>query len=108
MAPELDVDPKVIKRGGEGIHSAAQHLRSEWQAFQGELQGHGEPWGGDMIGMLIGGCYGAIYEAAVECIESNIDGLKDYADGTVEMASVYFQAEDRSTVEVNRVRQMLG
>lgn len=104
----LDVDPERIRRSGSGIHSAAGQLRSDWEAFQAELSSHGEPWGQDMIGALIGGCYYAILEMATECIEENIAGLGDHADGVNTMASTYFQAEDASTVEVNRVRDILG
>jgi hypothetical protein len=108
MGNELNVDPKSIKRGGAGIRSAAHQARSEWQALQSKLSGYGDPWGGDMIGMLIGGCYSAIYEVAAECIESNITGLTDHAEGATVMASNYFQSEEASTVGVNRVRQILG
>ncbi|WP_067793360.1 hypothetical protein [Actinomadura formosensis] len=104
----LDVEPRTIKRAGAGINSSAQHLQTEWEQFQAKLQGHGEPWGQDMLGMLIGGCYMAVYELAAECIQENIAGLKGHAEGATVMAANYFQAEDASTVEVNRVRDILG
>jgi hypothetical protein len=108
VSSDVEVDAEKIRRGGGGIRSAAQQLRAEWEAFQGELSSHGEPWGQDMIGALIGGCYYAILEVAGECIEENLAGLEDHADGVNTMASTYFQAEDASKIEVNRVRDILG
>ena len=104
----LNVDAESIRRGGEGIRSTAHQVRAEWQALQAKLSGYGEPWGQDMIGMLIGGCYMAIYELTAECIEQNVTGLEDHAEGATVMASNYLQAEDASAIEVNRVRQILG
>ncbi|MFC5746007.1 hypothetical protein [Actinomadura rugatobispora] len=108
MGNELNVDPQTIKRGGAGIRSAAHQVQSEWETLQGKLSGYGEPWGGDMIGMLIGGCYAAIFEVAAECVTGNVTGMTDHAEGATLMASNYFQSEEASMVEVNRVRQILG
>jgi hypothetical protein len=104
----LDVDPESIRRGGNGIRSTAHQIQAEWEALQAKLAGYGEPWGQDMLGMLIGGCYLAINEVITECIQENVNGLQDHAEGTTVMAANYLQAEDASAIEVNRVRQILG
>lgn len=108
MAEELSVDPQHIRRSGAGVRSSAQQLRSELQAFQNHLAGYGEPWGNDDLGSLIGGCYQAISELAFDCYNDNIAELEGHADGVNAMASTYFQAEDVSAIEVNRVHDVLG
>jgi hypothetical protein len=104
----LNVQPDLIRRSGGGIRSAAQRLRAELEAFQGELAGFGEPWGDDDIGSLIGGCYQAVYEVAMECYTDNIGEMENEADGVNTMAATYYQAESSTEVEVNKVRDILG
>lgn len=104
----LDVRPDLIRRSGGGIRTAAQQLRSELTAFQGRLAGFGQPWGNDDVGALIGGCYLAIHDVAMECYEENIAGLETEADGVNTMAGNYYQAEATTAVEVNNVRNILG
>jgi hypothetical protein len=105
---ELRVDTEEIHRAGGGIATSAQALRGKLQAFQAELQGFGEPWGNDDIGSLIGMCYQAIYDAAMECFEANIGEMEGHAEGVKAMAATYREAEDTTAVEVNRVRDILG
>jgi hypothetical protein len=108
MPGELQVDFEDVHRAGAGIASSAQALRAKVQSFQAELQGFGQPWGNDDIGSLIGMCYQAIYEAAMECFADNIGELAGQAEGVQAMAATYREAEDASAIEVNRVRDILG
>ena len=105
---ELRVDAEDIHRAGAGIASSAQALQAKVQAFQAELRGYGAPWGNDDIGSLIGMCYQAIYEAAMECFADNIGELTGHAEGVKGMAATYREAEDTTEIEVNRVRDVLG
>lgn len=104
----LNVQPDLIRRSGGGIRNAAQQLRSELEAFQSQLAAFGEPWGDDDLGSLIGGCYQAVYEVAMETYGENIAEMEGEADGVNTMAATYYQAEDNSEIEVNRVRDILG
>jgi hypothetical protein len=83
-------------------------LQAKVQAFKAEMQGYGEPWGNDDIGSLIGMCYQAIHEVAMECFGDNIGELAEHAEGVKAMAATYREAEDTSTIEVNKVRDILG
>lgn len=105
---QLNVQPDLIRRSGGGIRNAAQQLRSELQSFQAELAAFGEPWGDDDLGSLIGGCYQAVYEVAMETYGDNIGEMENDADGVNTMAAGYYQAEDNSEIEVNKVRDILG
>ncbi|GAA2615709.1 hypothetical protein SMC26_09850 [Actinomadura fulvescens] len=106
--PGYEVDPEQIRGAGRGIQSSAQQLKADWEAFQGELAGFGEPWGTDDIGSLIGGCYLAIYEVAVECYNDNVQSLDEHAEKVQAVGTNYVKAEEHNVVEVNRVRDVLG
>ncbi|MFG2006593.1 hypothetical protein ACGFNU_46350 [Spirillospora sp. NPDC048911] len=106
--PGYEVDPELISRSGGGIRSSAEQLKTDWAAFQQELSGFGQPWGTDDIGSLIGGCYQAIYEVAVECYEENVQRLTEDADVVTAVAVNYTKAEQSNVMEVNRVRDVLG
>jgi hypothetical protein len=104
----LNVDFEQIRRSGAGIGSSAQGAADRMGSFQSELAGYGEPWGNDMIGSLIGGCYQAISQAAFESFGENVKEMARHGQKAQAMAAGYQQSEDDSAVEVNRLRQMLG
>lgn len=106
--PGYEVDPEGIRRSGIGIGTSAQQLKSDWQAFQAELAGFGEPWGNDDIGFLIGGCYQAIYEVAAECYMENLQAMEEDGTAVQAVAANHFAAEQHNVVEINRVRDVLG
>jgi hypothetical protein len=107
-AGELGVDPDQIERSGAQISAAAEQLHGHVSAFQGELASYGQPWGHDMVGSLIGGCYLAISGAAMRSFTSNTRALNDHGDRVQAMASVYRDTEQVNTQEANRVRDALG
>ncbi|TMQ94238.1 hypothetical protein ETD83_24105 [Actinomadura soli] len=106
--PGYEVDPEGIRRSGLGIGSSAQRLKADWEAFQAELAGFGEPWGTDDIGSLIGGCYQAIYEAAADCYNDNIEAMTEDGDTVQSVAANHLAAEKSNVTEINRVRDVLG
>lgn len=105
---EMRVDAEEIHRAGGGIVSSVETLQEKLRAFEGELRGFGQPWGNDDIGSLIGMCYQAIYEVAMECFTGNIGDLGGHAEGVKTMAATHREAEDVTTIEVNKVRDILG
>ncbi|MFC4912841.1 hypothetical protein [Actinomadura gamaensis] len=107
MAPELNVDHQQLLKTGRDIGAAATNLRSHWQQFQSELASYGEPWGNDDIGSIIGGCYQAILQIFEDCLNDNIDGVQEHAEGVQSMAATYRESEDASHIEVNRVKDFL-
>ncbi|MGP4022414.1 hypothetical protein [Actinomadura sp. 3N407] len=106
--PGYEVDPELIRSAGAGMSTAAQRLAADWQAFQQELAGFGEPWGQDDIGFLIGGCYQAVYQVAVECYEDNLTALDGQAQAMKFVAANHVAGEQSNVVEINRVRDVLG
>jgi hypothetical protein len=105
---ELNVDPDQIQRSGAQISSAAEQMQGHISAFQRELAGYGQPWGHDMVGSLIGGCYQAISGAAMKSFTGNTRVLSVHGQRVQAMASVYRDTEQVNTQQVNRIRETLG
>lgn len=108
MADDLNVDPEHLRRSASGIRSSAQNLRSKVREFQQTLTGHGEPWGTDDVGSIIGMLYQGASGLAFDCLDDNTGGLENHAEGVHAMAAAYFQSDHASAVEVNDVRKILG
>jgi uncharacterized protein YukE len=107
---DLNVDFEQLRRSGAGIRSSADDASSRLAAFQSELSGYGEPWKGDPspVGQLIGAIYGVISQAALEAFGDNSKAMNEHAKKVQSMAQNYHEAEDVSSIEVNRVREILG
>jgi hypothetical protein len=104
---ELEVDPGTIRRAARGLDEAIDQLDTNLTALESELLEFGAPWGGDEIGALIQAAYEGIVEIAMDCFTSNIDELESALTGLEGMAAQYEQSEQKSVVEVNRVREFL-
>jgi len=102
------VDPPSIRAGGAGITSAGGRLRQRVAAFQQELAGFGEPWGTDELGALIGSCYQAISDLAMEVYQDNIDELEAYGEDVGAMADTYDEAEQAAEDGVRAIQDGLG
>lgn len=103
-----EADPAQIRDAGHGIDTSARQLAGAIQALQAELAGHGEPWGNDDIGALIGGVYQAIVEVAMECLGMNAEDIAGYGEGVQAMAATYEKTETANVDQIARVRDALG
>jgi hypothetical protein len=90
---------------GTRITSAAQDLENRISAFQQELAGHGDPFGNDLVGSLIAGCYQAISGAAMKCYVSNTRAMGSQGSRVQLMAAAYGQTD--STLS-GGMREALG
>ena len=102
------VEPPAIRAGGDGIVATAGQLRERLASFQQELAGYGEPWGTDDLGTLIGTCYQAIADLAMEVYQDNLDELDAYGEDVGAMADTYEQAEQATEDSVRTITDRLG
>jgi hypothetical protein len=105
---ELGFHSERIQRSGEGIDASAQQMKARLQTFMSELNGHGQPWGNDDLGSLIGMCYQAICEVAMESYDDNVTDLQGHGKGVTVMGANYASGEEKNEIEVNRVRDLLA
>jgi hypothetical protein len=105
--PDLNIDRGVLKSSAAGLEGVAKQLEAAVKAFEAEITGHGEPWGYDDIGTLIGVAHQAVFEAAMECFTTNGEDIATDAGKLKEAAATYAESEKEASVEVNRVREFL-
>jgi hypothetical protein len=94
---ELAVDAGAIRAAGRQLAQVADDFEAKVDRFVGELDGYGEPWGGDDIGMLIGVAHDAVLDAALDCFDSNVATMHGYAENLAGMADNYDTVEDGNT-----------
>jgi hypothetical protein len=81
MGDQLHVEPDTLRRGGQGILSAAQQVAEEWQRFSAKVQGMGDIFGDDAVGGLIGASYQAAHQIADKCFASVAKGFGGFGTG---------------------------
>ncbi|GIF78442.1 hypothetical protein [Asanoa siamensis] len=96
---DLDVNSGGIRRSGSGVGSSAEEMARRFTAFQTELATHGQPWGNDDLGSLIGAAYETVREVAMDCIIDNLEGLAGDGSGLLEVADTYDAADE--TIEAD-------
>lgn len=109
MAPaNINFDPGRMYVSGTRIISAAQELELRVSAFQQDLAGYGDPFGDDMVGSLIRGCYQAISGAAMKCYASNTSAMGSQGSRVQLMAATYQQAESVNTASSSSISEALA
>lgn len=102
-ADDLNIDRVQMRKAGGGIEDANSDLRTHLTGLHQELAAHGQPWGNDDLGSLIGSCYQAIHETAFGSYGDNSTGLGDHGQKVTVMAGNYQQSEDANTGNVGQV-----
>jgi hypothetical protein len=122
VGEQLEVTPSGIRRVAGALEEVVDRLDSELTALANEIGGQDDPFGGDDIGSLIGMCYQAIHDMAMDSYSANLDELDAHVEALHDLANGYETAENAGTeatgevgknvqaldVTVNRVRQILG
>jgi uncharacterized protein YukE len=93
---DVDVDPESLRHGKINIGQSAQDTDAALSRFVAELDSHGEPWGNDDLGSLIGLSYQGIFDAAMECFNTNLDVIDDYAQSLGDAADEYDRTDQQS------------
>ena len=104
----FEVNPDSLRGGGRAVASVADRFSGQLEAFESRMEGFGEPWGGDDIGMLIGIAYTEIAEYAFECFQLAADELTSAADDLTAMADGYEQVDDEAAAGFSDLSGQLG
>lgn len=98
----VDIDTESYRRAQLNIGRSSADTDAALTAFVNELRGHGEPWGNDELGALIGLSYQGIFAAAMDCFASNLDVIDDYAERLGHAAAAYDRADSESAQRTQR------
>ena len=105
--PDLSVDADSIERAATELQTVADDLDGIVGPFAQALSQYGDPWGMDMLGMLIGGGYVAIEQLAFETLDSIVDCFDADAEGLTSMAASYRDVEDSNDASFDRFHREL-
>jgi hypothetical protein len=103
MGDGLAIDPDSIDRAADDLQSVADRLDQLLDQFAGQLNGVGDPWGTDMLGMLIGGGYVAIESLALKTYESVVASFDNDAEALAGMAESFREVEQGNRDDLDRL-----
>jgi hypothetical protein len=103
VSGDLAVDAGGIRAAAGQLARVADDFEAKVDGFVGELDGYGEPWGGDDIGLLIGVAHDAVLDAALDCFDSNVATMHTYAENLTAMAGNYDAVEDGNTESMSAI-----
>jgi hypothetical protein len=86
------------------VGDAATHIADSLAAFHERLASYGAPWGNDELGSAIGEIYQGALAMTLDCYESNLEAMNDYADVLDEVAD---GMEDGSSAAAARLNAMI-
>ncbi|WP_018657417.1 PE domain-containing protein [Actinomadura flavalba] len=107
MTHGFEVSVEGVRSAGNEMRAVADRLAAAVRTFSAEVQGYGEPWGGDDVGMIVGAAHGAIFQAAMECFEAGAEEMGAAAQAVTEIAANYERMEETNTLYVNRIGEIL-
>jgi uncharacterized protein YukE len=98
----INVNIDAMRESATRIDEARQGIEGVRDGFISSIENMGDPFGGDMIGMLLGIAHQAVVSAVGQCFESNITELEPYSEGIRTMADGYEQTEQDITAEFDK------
>ncbi|MGP4026094.1 WXG100 family type VII secretion target [Actinomadura sp. 3N407] len=108
MTDGFQVSTDQLTSSAGRLTQAAEQFGGQVQQFESQINGYGEPWGGDDIGMLIGIAHNACFEAAMKCFKENAEELSERAKALEAIAKNYTTMEQSNVQTVNAVSKALG
>jgi Excreted virulence factor EspC, type VII ESX diderm len=94
VAQGYDADPAALRRAATELTAVTDDLQEAVNAFFGGMSG--DPWGSDMLGMLIGGGYVAVEKLATRTVQSVLEAFDGIAENLEQMADTYEAADTGS------------
>jgi uncharacterized protein YukE len=104
----VEIDLEALRRGADELDAATEAVRGLFDQFKSAVDGLGDSFGSDMIGSLLDIAHQVCVEAAVECVETNIEDLLDYAENLRGMADTHEAADTDIASVFERLLAELG
>ena len=82
-----------MRSAGARLAAAGSRLAASLEQFDATIASHGQPWGGDHIGMLIGTAYDAAVDYAMGNFFSAADEIVSAGEDVTAMAEAYSRTE---------------
>ena len=93
-ADDVDVNFDHIRSSAGDVDEVVQKLGRELKAAQAELESFGDAFGGDDLGMLMGGTHEVVSQYAFDQLSNLLEGLVSHSKALDHVASTYRGNED--------------
>lgn len=104
----VQLDTESIRQGATELDAATEMVQNLFDQFKSSVEGLADSFGGDMIGSLLDIAHQVCMEAITECVTTNIEDLRDYADTLRQIADDH-EENDREIAELfRRILDRLG
>lgn len=97
----VQIDTETIRQGATELDAATEMVQNLFDQFKSAVDGLADSFGGDMIGSLLDIAHQVCMEAVTECVTTNIEDLRDYAESLRQMADAH-EENDREIAELFR------
>jgi uncharacterized protein YukE len=97
----VQIDTESIRQGATELDAATEVVQGLFDQFKSAVDGLADSFGGDMIGSLLDVAHQVCMEAITECVSTNIEDLRDYAETLREMADNH-EENDRAVADLFR------
>ncbi|MEV0648960.1 hypothetical protein AB0I28_27275 [Phytomonospora sp. NPDC050363] len=94
VSKPLSVSPDGLRSAMTGIGGSKEDLAGAIEAFKSEVAALGDPFGGDMIGMIIGTAHQVCMDVAAECFDSALGAVDYCTEKLGSMADSYETTEN--------------
>jgi uncharacterized protein YukE len=108
LANGYEIRPETLRTAANGLKDSGDRLTQEWSNLLSTVEGMGDPFGGDDIGMIIGESYYAVQDQADESFSGAAEDLGALAEKLVTMADNHEKAEQQMAGDVNAVSTALN
>jgi hypothetical protein len=102
------VSPESLQSSGEGVMGVAERFINELESFESQMEGHGEPWGDDDIGSLIGIAYTEVAAYLFDCLGVAGDELGSAGSDLGAMGEGFQQVEQDVADIMRQFTEILG
>ena len=93
MTGETDIDPDSLGESAKALAGIAEQFADALTTLQAEIEGLGDPFGSDEIGMIIGISHQVFAEWAFECYGEAAEEIAMAGDDLDAMATAYKEIE---------------
>jgi hypothetical protein len=103
----VDVRPESIHLAAQKVDGAGQDWGEAVGTLKADMDGVGDPYGGDELGTALKAMYDIIGPTALEYFTETGFCVIETADAMNQMATAYTKVEQDNTGQVNKVHQIL-
>lgn len=100
----VDVTTAQLRDAARRLTVAAEDTDGVLAAFVSRVEGAGQPWGNDMLGMAIGGIYQAAMQLVLDAVRSNLDTVDGLAQRLTVAAENYDLTDQDAAGRLQSIR----